>query len=231
MDIRFPYGLCGDCAENLHWVTDRFCLLCGKPLPEPENRGKGKKETESLCTDCRQDGRAFDRGVTCVWYGLLERELMQRFKYGGQAWYGEKMGQLMEEKLQREGLRADLVLPVPMYPGKEVRRGYNQAKLLAEEISRKLDIPAEYNLLLRKKETAAMSSLSGGERRGNLLDALAVNPERMGMAKGKALLLVDDVFTTGTTVESCAELLKQAGASAVYAATFAATAGRTEIQW
>ena len=116
MDIRFPYGLCGDCAENLHWVTDRFCLLCGKPLPEPENRGKGKKETESLCTDCRQDGRAFDRGVTCVWYGLLERELMQRFKYGGQAWYGEKMGQLMAEKLQREGLRADLVLPVPMYP-------------------------------------------------------------------------------------------------------------------
>lgn len=232
MDQRFPYSLCGNCVQLLRWAGRDICGRCGRPVT---GGGKG-----ALCGDCAEEERRFKKGFTCVGYGEREKAIIHDFKYGGKAYYGEKLAKLMAERIELEEsfkelgtsieeLRAssgfDLIIPVPMYKEKEKDRGYNQAAVLGKHLARRLGISFLDHGLIRCRNTPPMSSLSAGERRQNVKGAFAVNERVRRQLTGKVVLLVDDVFTTGSTVEACAEVLREAGAQTVFVITFASTEG------
>lgn len=217
IDPRLPYALCSACMKSIKWANEGLCRICGKPLHVKED----------MCRDCIDSPRAFDRGFSCVEYGIKEREIIHRFKYKDRDYYASKLALLMYERICLEDLDWDVVLPVPMYKPKEIRRGYNQAALLAGALAKLLNRPFRSDMLLRIKDTLPMSDLCAKERQINLKDAFAVAKGGEEVLFDKTVLLVDDVFTTGNTANACAHALKKAGAAKVYVATFAIGIDRT----
>jgi ComF family protein len=116
---------------------------------------------------------------------------------------------------------ADLIIPVPLHPRRLRWRGFNQSLLLAKQVSRKYDVPMDPFVLYRKRETAPQTQLAENERRKNVRGAFATDPEKS--LKGKSLLLIDDVYTSGATVNECSRVLLHDGAKDVYVLTLART--------
>lgn len=214
IDNRSPYALCGHCVRILQWADGETCQKCGKPLLY-KNNGE-------LCNDCRQWGRKFKKGFTTVRYGRIERDIIHRFKYRDKSYFGAKLAELMYERICLEDIYFDMVLPVPMYKGKERRRGYNQADLLARVLARNLEMPYRSDILIRTTDTIPMSSLNVEERRDNFNGVFTVAENKEYILKDKTVLLVDDIFTTGSTVEACSVTLLDSGVDVVYVLTFAA---------
>lgn len=195
-------GLCGGCKESLPFLPAGECPRCG-----------GRSETGGLCGDCL---RAFAFASACAAfpYGAV-RDAIHLFKYRGGKAFGSGLGRLMAAYLaERHGVLlagTDALVPVPLHPKKEARRGFNQAALLCRAVSEETGLPLREDILRRERETAAQSLLSVGERKENLRGAFKAGAE----AAGKRLLLVDDIFTTGTTCNECAKALYRAGAAEV----------------
>lgn len=213
-----PYSLCDDCLKNLRWAVEETCASCGKLLQE----GYG----DDLCTDCTSHPHSFRKGFTCVAYGGKVKDMLLRFKHGERAYYGKKLAQVMADRIVPEGLAVDLILPVPMYRKKQQKRGYNQAEIMAVQLGKLLEVPCRPKSLIRSRDTAPMKGLGPEERRANMENAFTV-PSKWGtMICGKRILLVDDIYTTGSTVDACSEVLLAAGAAQVFVLTFAAGANR-----
>jgi competence protein ComFC len=216
IDDTRPYALCDVCVRSLRWANGRTCERCGKILQEDYG--------PDLCTDCIDGEHAFERGFTCVEYSVAERELIHRFKYKDQAYLGRKMAEIMYDRILAEELEADLILPVPMFRRKEKQRGYNQAAVLAASLAKHMGIPYDAKLLVRTVETEAMSRLSAMERRKNIREVFSVPPKRREKLAGKTVLLVDDIYTTGSTADACASALLAAGPSRIFGFTLASGA-------
>ncbi|MDO4553169.1 MAG: ComF family protein [Bacillota bacterium] len=214
IDDGQPYSLCGECMENIHWAADRVCRGCGRILT-PHRTGE-------LCGVCRERRFSFERGFSCVQYGIIEKEMLYRFKYREQAYYGEKLAQLMYERLWPEEPGPVAAVPVPMSPRRERQRGYNQAALLAKGVAARLGSPFYGDLLVRRRETAPMNRLGRTDRAENVADVFALKRGGAELIKGKRILLVDDILTTGSTAEACSRALLAEGAGSVWLLTFAA---------
>lgn len=213
------YSLCQRCTEKIHWIRDNRCRICGKEI----------QEGCLLCHDCSEVDRQFDLGITCVQYGRMEKKMIHRFKYKDCGYMAHFLGLIMAERLEAEpGVRAavDFVAAVPMYRKKEQIRGYNQAELLAAAIARELELPYYAHCLHRSRNTVPMNRLGLEERRENVKGAFSVKLESCQDIKNRVALLIDDVYTTGSTADACAEALKGAGASQVILLTLAAGADR-----
>ncbi|MBR0598185.1 ComF family protein [Sinanaerobacter chloroacetimidivorans] len=219
IDDSRPYSLCDDCLTNLHWANERTCRCCGKILKEGYRW--------DICTDCSSASHSFEKGFACTEYGGAEKNMLLRFKFKEKAYYGEKLAEIMFDRIQPEELDVDLILPVPMHKRKEKRRGYNQAAILAYHLSRYMKIPFRKNILLRSRETMPMKGLGAVERRANIENAFTVSRGWDTIIKNKKILLVDDIYTTGSTADACADVLLAAGALRVYVLVFAAGANRT----
>lgn len=151
------------------------------------------------------------------------REVVQRFKYGRKVSLGKPLGRLMARGCS-EFLLAnsfDIIIPVPLHPRRLRWRGFNQAVILAGEVSRALKPPVDPFLLLRSRETPPQTQLSEEERKKNMRGAFFLNPAKS--VRGKTLLLVDDVYTSGATVNECSRTLVRAGAKEVYVLTLSRT--------
>ncbi len=214
IDQRFPYSLCPFCVRHLRWADKITCGKCGKPM--------WNRTATGLCSECVDAQRSFDRGYTCVSYGLAERALIHQLKYKDKDYLAAYMAELMAERIAIEELNPDLVVPVPMHKDKQKRRGYNQAALLAKFIGEHLDIPCSPKLLIRRSDTLPMSGLGAVLRKKNVEGVFFAAKWVENTIYGKTVLLVDDVFTTGSTAEACSTALKEAGARCVYVLTFAA---------
>jgi len=165
-----------------------------------------------------------------VQYGLNERELLLSFKYGGQTFIGEKIAQVMADRLAIEQLEIDLIVPVPMHKSKQKKRGYNQAEIIASSLSKKLSLPYSGKLLVRMENTLAMSGLSAFERRVNIENVFSMTNRAAQKIDGKRILLVDDIYTTGSTASACSRMLMEKGAREVRVITFAAGANRLKFE-
>jgi ComF family protein len=153
--------------------------------------------------------------------GALER-VLHAFKYDRHDFFAAPLAELMDSTLRARGdVAFDAVVPVPMHRSKLRRRGYNQAELLARALARRINAPCVPALLTKRSETPAQSKLARAERAANVRRAFAANPR----ANGRAILLVDDVSTTGETIRACAAVLLRAGAARVCAAVAAKTEG------
>lgn len=216
IDQTRPYALCDTCIRSMKWANEKTCSKCGKILQEGY--------LARLCTDCRTLDHAFERGFACVEYGGAERDLIHHFKYKDKGYYGRKLAEIMADRIAVEEINFDMILPVPMYKKKEKQRGYNQAAILALFLSRIMEVPYGKGILKRIADTAPMSHLGAEERRRNLEDAFEIDSRRQGALQGKNLLLIDDVYTTGSTTDACTQVLMEAGAEKVYILVFAAGA-------
>lgn len=187
-------------------------------------------------------GRSYSRVLSCTVYGGLSKEIIGKFKNKNMPWLGKNIGALMAERFLEEQRGShgfaechapDLVTFVPMHPAKKKIRGYDQAQLLAEQVGQSLKIPCEA-CLERTRKTAAMKNMSEEQRNQNVAGAFQLRKNSDGYAagegkndlllRGKHVILVDDIVTTGSTAEACASVLKRAGAGEVTLLTFAAAA-------
>ena len=222
IDNSRAYALCDRCMNMFHWANGRTCEKCGKILQD--------HYMHEICTDCRENAHDFEKGYTCVQYGIHERDLLLSFKYGGKAYIGEKIAEIMADRIENEDLEIDLIIPVPMHKSKQKERGYNQAEIIAKHLAKKLSLPCSAKLLLRTGKTVAMSGLSPFERRMNMENAFSITERAAEKAKGKRILLVDDIYTTGSTVSACSQMLMAKGAREVRVITFAAGANRLKFE-
>jgi ComF family protein len=211
---------CSRCWQEIRIVAHPLCSICGRPFPD----ASGEDHECGICLS-RRPYFAGARAWACYPRDELTehplRRVVQKFKYGRKVSLGKPLGQLMargcgEFLEQRE---IDVIVPVPLHPKRLRWRGFNQSVLLAREVSRLFEIPLDPFVLYRSKETPPQTQLKEDERRRNVRGAFSLNPQKP--VKGKRVLLIDDVYTSGATVNECSRSLKRAGAKDVYVLTLA----------
>ena len=194
--------LCAACFGELPW-NRRPCPRCAAPLPpDAEDR---------LCGNCLKSLPAWDEARSPLTYAYPVDRLVQRFKFDGDLPIGRLLAGLLADYLAAGSERPDCIVPVPLHPARLKERGFNQAVELARPIGRRLKIPVRLDLCERVRATDVQSKLDAVERKKNLRGAFAVK----GSVDGKHIAILDDVVTTGTTVESLTQALKDAGAKEV----------------
>lgn len=209
--------LCLACKKKFPWVCAPLCPLCGRPV-----------DAAGYCADCGRAERIFDKGVALAVYRGEAKRAVLDLKYHGARWHAPWMGETMGERVRSEEMTPEAVIPVPLHPHKERRRGYNQSGLLAEAAARYLGLPLWDDVLTRRKDTPTQTRLNREARLTNMRDAFEViSGERIA---GREVLLADDIMTTGATLESCAACLKRNGAIKVNTVVFAIGARITNTQ-
>ena len=202
-----PFGerICPECRGKLPVVPGRRCEKCGKPVHEFEN----------LCDDCRKTKHVFTRGIGVYLYNDLMRESIVMMKYKGRREYGEVLGLLAAEEARPylTAWRPEAVIPIPLHKERQRKRTYNQAEAIAAPIAEMLGVPLLPAGLLRRSGTDAMKELSAAERAKNLSNALTAAENLPVFRK---VLLVDDIYTTGATMDAAASALIKHGISEIY---------------
>ena len=188
-----------------------YCLKCGKPLENFQ---------QECCRDCRKHPPVFTQGRATFWYREME-DAMHRFKNRGRQeyaqFYGKALSQVYREVQSRWQVQA--LVPIPIHRSRMRQRGYNQAELLGRELSRRSGIPVREDLLVRRRKTGYQRMLDDQARRENVRDAFRVagtdHPKACGQLPER-ILLVDDIYTTGSTMNEAAGTLLAAGAKQIY---------------
>lgn len=211
-----PFGedfpLCAACFSQIQYPGPLICRRCGTVLPAGGAhcaRCRGSKAKTFKCSVIRS-----------AWlFGPQTQALIHAFKYQGYSFLADFLGERMAQEFIKypELTPIDWVVPVPLHPKKRRVRGYNQSQLLAESFCKRTGLLLRGEVLLRQRDTLSQARLKRAERLTNMAGAFAALPE----VKGKRILLIDDVATTGATLEGCAVALKQAGAKQVTAFTLA----------
>jgi len=197
--------VCPACWSRMKRIERPFCPQCGMPAPF----------IEGLCGACRTGERAFDFARSALVFNDPFREVIHHLKYSDRVSLARPLGKLICDCLEQEPFHGHVVLPVPLHRKRERRRGYNQAVLIAESL-RKLNRTIDTSILLRRKNTPSQTGLSRSQRTLNLAGAFEVRgrvPE--------CVVVVDDVFTTGSTLHEIARTLKRHGAKRVEVLTVA----------
>lgn len=215
---RIP--VCEECLAEIHPVRAPQCILCGDRLASAQLlMGDGR------CVHCRDAEPGFDRALAFGEYQGPLRGLIHLLKYENVTSVagplGEMLARTVSELLPASNDRRTLLLPVPLHKSRRRTRGFNQAELIAAAAAKRLtrNFEVSSSLLVRHRETISQVGLSREERIENMRDAFRVTDRQR--VKGRAVILVDDVMTTGTTLSECARVLKNAGAERVWAATVA----------
>lgn len=206
--IVVPRGglICAGCVRKLSFVKGAVCKRCGKEI--------ASREAE-FCFDCTKHRRSFEYGRALVNYDAVAKKSMAKIKYGNKREYLDFYAEALCMRYGKEIMRmeADALVPVPVHPSRRRQRGFNQAEVLAEGIGRRLGIAVCGEVLRREKKTAPQKELGPQERLKNLEEAFAAGavPEWL-----ERVILVDDIYTTGSTIEACTRALKRAGVKKVY---------------
>jgi ComF family protein len=199
--------LCDRCLERIPRVEPPFCPRCGDRV-----------SVTGLCARCRTDPLRIGYIRSAVYFQGVLRSAMHQFKYNGLTALADPLGRLMALYWHDHPMEVDLVVPVPLHPARRAERGFNQAALLARTFTRRVALPLAEDILIRQRETSPQVDLDAKERRENVRGAFHCSGEG---AKGRRVLLVDDVCTTGATLEACAVALEKGGARHVQALTLA----------
>ena len=208
-------AVCSRCWDAIVPFTPPLCAHCGDPLPS----WRVISIETSRCPRCRRRGSALSQMRALGAYDGALRRIVHALKYGRRPTIARRLGVLMRGSSGDVTSGVDLAVPVPLHRRRRRERGFNQA----EELARHLGLPWA-DVLRRTRATPSQTDLPAGRRHGNVRDAFAMR--RRASVAGRRVLLVDDVCTTGATLEACARVLREAGASDVRALTAARVASR-----
>ncbi|MBI5884982.1 MAG: ComF family protein [Deltaproteobacteria bacterium] len=198
-------SFCAACerAFEASRIKGPVCTVCGTPFASASAQAHA-------CGQCIKEPPPFVQAVSAYLYEGAVLSAVSAFKFNARVSLAAGLGALSAEAARFDAA-PQLVLPVPLHVARLRRRGFNQSLLLAQEVASTLSLPIDYTLLSRVRETASQTGLKAADRRINVKGAFAV--ARPDNVKGRRVLLVDDVMTTGSTVRECAAVLKSAGAS------------------
>ncbi len=207
-------ALCPDCWQRFSFIAPPQCHCCGVPFARDMNAG-------ALCVDCLTQPPRFRQARAALIYDDRSRRLVLPLKHGDRTDMARGCGAWMARAGAELVVAADLVAPVPLHWRRLFTRRYNQAVLLARTVARDGKVRLAPDLLQRARWTGSQAGLKARERRRNVRHAFEVHPRWRATLKGRTVLLVDDVLTTGATVEACAWALQRAGAAHVDVLTLA----------
>lgn len=207
-EIVAPKGekICATCIDKLAYIKEPRCKKCSKPI---------EQEEKEYCSDCLRKNYHFDKGYAVWVYNEAMKHSIANFKYHSKKEYAkfyiQEMACLYGEKILK--LTPDVIVPIPIHRSKYQERGYNQADILAKGLGKELQIPVLSTLLLRNKKTLPQKTLSDKERLRNLAEAFEYNEKVANSYPNKItkILLVDDIYTTGSTIEACSNVLRAHG--------------------
>jgi ComF family protein len=211
-----PY-ICRKCAGKVKWIRGPVCMKCGRPLDA---------ENKEYCDNCRRRSHLYERNLAPFVYGNEIQTSIMRFKYGGRAEYAAFYAKAITVfgSRQLEMWKPQMIIPVPVHTKRYIRRGYNQAGALAEQLSKLLDVPVGEGLVCRTRNTRPQKGQTPSGRRRNLQGAFCLVK---GARLPERILIVDDIYTTGTTVDTLAGVLLAGGARKVWSASVSIAPGRS----
>lgn len=210
IDSDKKLSLCDKCLNKLPKINGSVCFKCGEPVTVDSK----------YCVHCKKELPEFTKCFAPYIFDGDVISLIHGLKYNGKIYYARTLSNLMLQSVLEQNIDVDVVIPVPLNLRREGERGFNQSELLTvafSEAGYKVDLA----VVTRSKNTATQTHLTKKERKQNVEDAFVVTNK--SKVKGKNVLLVDDVFTTGATINAIAKVLKLAGAKNVYGVTFAHT--------
>jgi ComF family protein len=204
--------ICARCWSDIAFIHAPVCDRLGIPLPfDPSGHGGGPVVSSGALADPPN----YDRARASAHFSGVMREMIHAFKYADRHDARRLFGRWLHQAARDVIGEVDMLVPVPLHARRLLTRRYNQSAILAQELSRRTAIPVDMGILYRRRQTAPQVGLTRDQRRKNLRSAFEVPPLAGNRIHGKRLLLVDDVITTGTTVDTCARVLKRAGAASV----------------
>lgn len=202
-------GVCRACSKKIRCLTGDTCMICGKKV----------KDGGVYCYDCSRKKHIFKQNVGVFIYSDI-RESLYRFKYNGRAeyadYYAKKAYELHGKRIS--SWRADAIVPIPLHPSRYRKRGYNQAEEFAKALSLLTGIPVHTGVLKRVKNTKPLKILSVSERQNNLKKAFLFMQNDV---KLNTIILVDDIYTTGTTLDAASIACVEGGVTRIYTITAA----------
>ena len=201
----FGLKICPECRRQLPLIESKRCRKCGKPV----------EDFEVLCPDCAKEDHFYDRGLGIYIYDETMKRAISELKYKGRREYGEVFGDLLYENARSELMdwKPDCLIPIPLHRARVRERGYNQAQIIAEALSEKCGIPTRADILIRTMETGRMKELSAKDRMNNMTSAFEAVGDRKGI---RSVVLIDDIYTTGATIDAASVVLRRAGIDEIY---------------
>ena len=210
--------MCHLCWNKVNFITGTTCYTCGRPILYT-------LETRYCSAQCIARNSTVQKVFVGCFYDNTIAKVIHDFKYQDQTHYITILAKIVSHIVKRIDNPIDIIVPVPMHKSKLRKKGYNHAALLAKKASKFLNKACEFDILEKKRDTIRQANLSENERRINLTGAFSIHSEQIHKLKNKNILVVDDVITTGATIEECAKNLKMAGAKSIYALAIAKTRG------
>lgn len=202
------YRLCLNCQSKIQFINGNQCMICGESI----------RARKLLCVNCRNDPPSFTAMRSLAKYDGIIRDCLHALKYENNQSLGEMFAGWLADLVNHEAWSIDLVMPVPLSPQRIAERGYNQSALIAKPLAVRLNIPYHPFGIKRTRDTSTQVGLSAEARHRNVAGAFKAIPE---IVSEKSVLLVDDVMTTGSTIDACVRALKNAGTNKVYCLTVA----------
>lgn len=213
--VAEPGTLCADCWGAIRFIAPPFCRCCGQPM-------SGEAAIGLVCGACLARPPAFEAARSVFLYDDASKPLVLSFKHGDRLDCAPAFGRWLKRAAADLLPQADLIVPIPLHWRRLFRRRYNQAAVLALALSRETGLPADTRALIRGRATPSQGEMrSARQRRINVSGAFAVPERARRTVKGRKILLVDDVFTTGATLNAAARALKRAGVQEIFAVTLA----------
>jgi len=210
-------GLCFKCISKINFITNPKCYYCGRPFEF--KLSQNEKSKHLLCAKCLTKKPKFDRCISAVRYDNISKKLILPFKHNDKTQLANLMGKIMFNTGKELLKETDIIIPIPIHFTRLLKRKYNQASLIGNIISKLSKKEIQHNNLVRIVATKSQGHLNQEQRKQNIHNAFTVrNPKNI---KGKTILLIDDVYTTGVTANECAKTLKKHGAKKVFVLTFA----------
>lgn len=200
------YDVCPECRKKIKFIKEPVCKKCGKPIFD----SRAEK-----CYDCEKDQHAYEQGKALLIYSGCVKESLYRFKYAGRReyadYYGKRLAQCYGNWIAEK--KIDAVIPIPLHQRRKKQRGFNQAEAVARVLGQQLNIPVKTNLLKRIKNTQPQKELTNKARKNNLKKAFKMNGNEL---QWNCILLVDDIYTTGSTIDEAAQEIISSGVRCIY---------------
>ena len=207
--IKNPLDMCENCCKTLPFITKNFCNRCGSQF---------EKDGAGVCLNCKSSNFSFTLARSALNFDGEVVSAIHKFKYAKYKFLAQPFACLLHNTLVKQNWNVDIICYVPLFEKREKERGYNQSRELAYQLSKLINTPI-FNDIVRIRDTPTQTHLSRKERKKNVKDSFKITNK--SLIKNLNILLIDDVFTTGSTSNEVSKELKSAGANNIYVLTIA----------